>query len=188
MIPGETPLFRAINGWPDSLAPIMVWFSTAIDSLPFKLFLLVYVIVMVVRGGKARPAALLSLVAFPIANGITDLFKHGLPEHRPFQVLADVVVRTGKSESMGTASAHAANMACVATVMTLILGWRWGGIWIAVAILVGFSRVYCGVHWPSQVVLGWSIGIYVGFAAVWVYRRVSLIRERKKGKDAESAA
>lgn len=184
MIPGETPLFRAVNGWPEWLSPFMVWFSTAVDGFGFKLFLLAYVLAMVIRGGKARPAALLSLVAFPIANFITDLFKKGLPAHRPFQVIADVIVRTGKSDSMGTVSAHAANMAAVATVMTLVLGWRWGAVWIVAATLTGVSRVYNGVHWPSQVLLGWTIGILSGVVTVWVYRRVVAARERKNGNDA----
>ncbi|RYG49043.1 phosphatase PAP2 family protein [bacterium] len=188
MIPGELPLFRAINRGPEAWEPVMKWFSTATDAGWFKIALAILVLGMIVRGGKARPAAILSLLAFPIANLITDLFKKNYPGHRPFQVIEDVIVRTGRSDSMGTASAHSANMAAIAVVMTGILGWRWGAAWIVVAFLTGYSRIYNGVHWPSQVTLGWIVGTLVGLGTVWAYGRVLARRNVKNEGDAKIPA
>jgi undecaprenyl-diphosphatase len=124
---------------------------------------------MLGRGVKSRGAAIQALIAFPMANGITDLFKHNLPEERPCSVLADWVNHgVGCAESMGTASAHSANMAAVAFVFTYRMGW-WGVPWVAVAFLTGFSRVYCGVHYPHQVVLGWIVGVAAGFFVTRVW-------------------
>jgi undecaprenyl-diphosphatase len=64
-------------------------------------------------------------------------------------------------DSSGTSSAHSANMAAIATVMALETG-RWGIPWIAVALLTGISRIYTGVHYPSQVLLGWTVGVLSG--------------------------
>lgn len=140
----------------------MRFFSEAANFLWFKLLLLALVLGMVVAGPKTRKTALLALVAFPIANAITDVFKHAVPVHRPFQVDLAVILRMGPTESMGTASAHSANMAAVAFVFTYYLGW-WGAPWVVIAIMTGISRSYNGVHYPSQVALGWLCGIFAGF-------------------------
>lgn len=113
-----------------------------------------------------------ALCAWPVSNWITDQFKHYLPFPRPNMDLVDAVVRTGALESPGTASAHSANMAAIATVWVMMLGPRWGSIWVVIAFLTGFSRIYVGLHYPYQVLLGWAVGIFVGWAAVSLSRRI----------------
>ena len=45
-------------------------------------------------------------------------------------------------------------------------------IWVVIAFLTGFSRIYVGLHYPYQVLLGWAVGIFVGWAAVSLSRRI----------------
>ena|SRR5579862_7836864 len=161
-----------INGWPDWFSTVLTFFSIAMQYAVVKLFFAGLLIGMIIRGGRARTAAILAFIAFLIANGLTDVLKHAFPMHRPFQpgALGDLIhTRVGTANSMGTASAHAANMAALATVTTLLLG-RWGWPWIAVAVITGISRVYVGAHFPSQVCLGWTCGIAGGLLCVFGYR------------------
>ena len=175
-------LFRAINGWPESWAPFWQFFSEAANHLWFRLIMLALVVLMVALGKGPRETVLRALIAFPIANGMTDLFKYVVPEPRPFQELSGVILREGYSLSHGTASAHAANMAAVAIVFTLGLRW-WGVPWVVVAVLTGISRVYVGVHYPYQVLLGWTCGIVAGVAVAMVWRLgESLYRNRTSQK------
>lgn len=168
-------VFRAINHWPAWMAPVMQFFGTATDRLWFKLLLLALVIAMIAWTPQTRRTAIQALIAFPIANGITDLFKHNLPMPRPFQELPNVILWLGTSDSAGTASAHSANMAAVAFVFTYHLKW-WGSPWIVVALITGLSRIYCGMHYPYQVLLGWSCGV---FAAFVVCKTWDLIRAKR---------
>lgn len=169
----DVGLFRALNGWPDWLDPGLTYFSVAHDTLSFRIAIFTILVLMIARGGASRRTAILALVAFPIADALCNSLKHAFPMRRPFQDLAEVTMRVGYSDSMGTASSHAANLAAVATVMTLGIGLRWGAPWIAIAIAVGLSRVYVGAHYPSQVLLGWSVGIAMGAATDGIVRVIS---------------
>jgi len=166
-------VFDWINRWPEWLAPAMHFFSEATNWLWVKIALGLLVVGLIVAKGRGRHAAIQALLAFPLANGITDLFKKGLPMPRPFQEIdaADMFLRAGTSDSAGTASAHSANMAAVAFVFTYHLGW-WGSPWVLVAVMTGLSRVYNGVHYPYQVLLGWTVGVTAGLVITTVAERI----------------
>ncbi len=151
-------LFDAINGWPDGVGPFFRFFSVAMNYAWVKGMLGLLVVGMVWRPGPSRRAAVQALLAVGIANGLTDLLKHGLGTARPCTELAGIPLHgIGCVNSMGTASAHSANMAAVAFVFVYYLRW-WGSPWVLVALFTGLSRVYLGAHYPWQVLLGWTCG------------------------------
>ena len=47
----------------------------------------------------------------------------------------------------------------------------WGALAFGLAALVGYSRIYFGAHWPSDVVPSIGLGLLVGGCAVGIVRR-----------------
>lgn len=176
----DVQLFRSINSWPEDLSPIFWFFSEGSKDMRVRLAMAIFALFLIVSSPQRRKAIIQVLVAFPLANGITDLLKNGLKWTRPCVDLADIAIRVHPLTSFGTASAHSANMAAVAFVMTYYFRW-WGLPWIGIALLTGLSRIYVGVHYPSQVLFGWVCGVVAGLVVVkgWEY----LASLRRGGSD-----
>ena len=66
-------------------------------------------------------------------------------------------------------STHASDSAAAAAVFAWAVP-RLSAIGIAIAVVVGISRVYLGAHWPTDVMAGWTLGAAVGAGLVLLAR------------------
>ena len=94
-----------------------------------------------------------------LTNGINAILKVSLHSPRPYWVDQRVKVLFQSETSFGLPSGHAQTAASVWGVFAAHLKDKWFR-WLAIAIIffIGFSRIYLGVHFTSDVVLGWLIG------------------------------
>jgi membrane-associated phospholipid phosphatase len=133
--------------------------------------------VLAVRG---RVAEGLCLAAVPlVASVVFTMVKRILDRARP---PADLQVMAVANESLP--SGHATMVAAAWTTLVLVL-WpvlrsRGRVLLTAFAVLwagaVGFTRVYLGVHWLSDVLAGWASGAALAFTGVTV---LSLVLDRR---------
>ncbi|GAB2779085.1 phosphatase PAP2 family protein [Salinimicrobium soli] len=139
-----------------------------ISSIPFYALLL-YLLYRSIGLKKTFLTLLLVAVLITFTDQLANLFKHGFERPRPcrqegvMEYARFVAVRCGR---YGYFSAHAASSAALAVFMGLILRPFWRGIFFVLvgwALLVSYSRIYVGVHYPGDILTGWIIGILLGW-------------------------
>ena len=122
-------------------------------------------------GRRAWPAILLVVLAVALSDLGTGLIKHAVQRVRPCNVIAEVRLLRHCPASFAMPSNHASNMfAAFGVIALLIPRWRWGALILAMG--VGYSRVYLGVHYPSDVLVGAALGGMLGAAIGLVAKRV----------------
>lgn len=72
-------------------------------------------------------------------------------------------------------SNHAANSAAITTFIFLFLFFKYNKKYFSIFILptlIGYSRIYVGVHWPSDVLSGFLIGAFIGWIAFKIFIKI----------------
>lgn len=121
---------------------------------------------------KERRTAII-LVVMPVLAGVTsDLLKEIFGRVRP-----DLFPKLDHASSMSMPSGHATG--AMAIFLTIALLVPVGPVKLRVAlalslaVLVGLSRPMLAVHWPSDVVAGWLLGLGYALLALALVRRSS---------------
>jgi undecaprenyl-diphosphatase len=116
----------------------------------------------------------LTLVAVAAADGLTRALKAAVGESRPSG--PDPLVAIPHSDAFP--SGHTATSFAAATILTAFVP-RAAPALYALALAIGYSRVYVGVHWPLDVVGGAAIGLATALLLLAAVRRRSVRRPRR---------
>lgn len=117
------------------------------------------------------------LTALILSTSVADavggkILKPAFDRPRPNEAGIHAVIKAPHYGGKSFPSNHAANMFALATFLSLVFR-RGSVIFFATACLVGYSRIYCGVHYPLDVLGGALLGCACGGLSYYALRYFS---------------
>jgi undecaprenyl-diphosphatase len=162
------------------LDPIMYAISGKLIWVPLYVAILTYLAIREKK--KFFLLVLFIILAAVLTDQTTNIIKFAVKRLRPchepaLEGMVHVLGNCGGLYSF--VSAHAANSFDVAMLSLLFIRKRWYTFVIVIwAIVIGYSRIYLGVHYPGDVICGSVIGIFYGWTFYHLYMYVDSRRTK----------
>jgi undecaprenyl-diphosphatase len=195
----DQALFHLINEqWTN---PVLDLFMAGLsDNAIWRPLLIIFALIALIFGGfKTRACIFCILFMLLIAGQVTGMLKSAVDRHRPKQaqtvrmvelqkaspkfltLFKKPVIRFSDAKDRNRSgpsfpSGHVANNTVAAICFTLFYRKRGWLYWIVTA-AIGYSRIYLGAHWPSDVIAtfflasGEALVILAGLE--WIWRRAA---------------
>lgn len=186
LIEFDKELLRFLNSYHTPwLDPVMLFLTETLAWLPLYVFLLY----LVIKEYKKESWIILLGIALTIllADQITasimkPYFARLRPSREPTLEGLIHLVQGYTGGQFGFASSHAANTFGTATFFYLVFGntKRWM-IWLFVwAAFMTYTRIYLGVHYPGDVIIGGAVGMICGWLGFKSTQWITLWAEKRR--------
>ncbi|MDO5337301.1 MAG: phosphatase PAP2 family protein [Eubacteriales bacterium] len=121
---------------------------------------------------KTRKAGIAGAAALLISALITNVcLKNLVARIRPYEVLKNLELLIPAQKDFSFPSGHTSASFAAAVAYFRVLPGKWAGVCIVLAALIALSRLYVGVHYPTDVLAGAVIGIFSGWVGAEMVKK-----------------
>lgn len=129
---------------------------------------------------RTRPIGATAGASLAINALLVNVFlKNIVARTRPYEVIDGLTRLVGEQSDFSFPSGHTSSAFSVAVVIFLLMPKKYGVPALIVATLIAYSRLYVGVHYPSDVIGGLIIGILAAVICVAIYKKI----EKRNGEN-----
>lgn len=148
-------------------------FMSFLTKRSYFFFLPLFVWLIYKDKKKALTLFAIAFSALLLSDWTANMLKHYFERLRPCNELVGVRMLVGCGESFSMPSSHAVNAFAFATPFLIMIKSRVRYMFLVIAVLVGFSRVYVGVHYPSDVLAGMLLGCILAICMIGFFQQSS---------------
>ncbi len=164
--------------------PVFDWLMPIVtneDNIAVPLILILLWMILF-NGKRGKIAAVIIILTVILTDAIAyQIIKPWIGRIRPSHAMLDEInLLVSKGGKYSFVSNHAANTMAAATIIGYFYK-KLKYLVIGISLVVGFSRIYVGVHYPFDVLGGWLFGYATawGVLSMWIILKM---REIKRGR------
>lgn len=152
----------------DFLTPI-VWFITSLGNGGMIWIAIAIILLCFKKTRKVGVLVSCSLIGTLVINNI--LIKNLVARIRPYEVIDGLTILIEKPGEYSFPSGHTCSSFAAAVTIFLAAPKKYGIPALILAFLIGLSRLYVGVHYPTDVLGGMISGTLIAVCVWLVYKR-----------------
>lgn len=157
----------------------MDWFWTAITSLGNAGWFWLAVSIFMLFFKRTRTVGIVSLCSIALCFLVSNIcLKNLVARPRPYTQLTDLTILIPPEKDLSFPSGHTTASFAAACIYFRMLPKKFGISALVLATLIALSRLYVGVHYPTDIIAGFLVGLVGSMVVYHVY----LYIEKRRAK------